>query len=79
MTVSRVINRAGSVRADTLALVNAAIARLNYVPNPAARSLAGARQIRIGLLYANPKASWLSQLLVGAMEHAGPQRRSAGH
>ena len=70
MTVSRVINRMGNVKEQTLAAVNAAIARLNYAPNPAARSLAGAQQIRVGLLYSNPSAAYLSELLVGAVEEA---------
>lgn len=70
MTVSRVINGAGNVRARTLAAVDAAIAKLNYSPNPAARSLAGARQIRIGLLYSNPSAAYLSEFLVGVLEQA---------
>lgn len=70
MTVSRVINGAGNVRAKTLAAVDAAIAKLSYSPNPAARSLAGARQIRIGLLYSNPSAAYLSEFLVGVLEQA---------
>lgn len=70
MTVSRVINRTGNVKEETLAAVDAAIARLNYAPNPAARSLAGAKQIRVGLLYSNPSAAYLSELLVGAVEEA---------
>jgi LacI family transcriptional regulator len=70
MTVSRVINGAGNVKASTLAVVNAAIAKLNYAPNPAARSLAGARPIRIGLLYSNPSTAYLSEFLVGVLEQA---------
>mgnify|MGYP005811078401 CR=1 FL=1 len=70
MTVSRVINGAGNVKAGTLAAVDAAIARLNYSPNPAARSLAGARPARIGLLYSNPSAAYLSEFLVGILEQA---------
>ncbi len=69
MTVSRVINRAGNVKADTVAAVDAAIARLNYSPNPAARSLAGARQLRVGLLYGNPSA-YLSEFLIGVLDQA---------
>jgi LacI family transcriptional regulator len=69
MTVSRVINRAGNVKADTVAAVDAAIARLNYSPNPAARSLAGAQQMRIGLLYNKPSA-YLSEFLIGALDQA---------
>ncbi|MEO8313933.1 MAG: LacI family DNA-binding transcriptional regulator [Pseudomonadota bacterium] len=70
MTVSRVINGAGNVKATTLTAVNAAIAKLKYAPNSAARSLAGARPIRIGLLYSNPSAAFLSELLVGVLEQA---------
>jgi LacI family transcriptional regulator len=70
MTVSRVINGAGTVRPRTVAQVNAAIAELNYAPNPAARSLAGAQPIRIGLLYSNPSAAYLSEFLVGSLEEA---------
>jgi len=47
MTVSRVINSEPKVRASTRDTVNAAIARLNYAPNRAARSLAGASQLRL--------------------------------
>ena len=41
MTVSRVINAEGNVRAETRDTVNAAIRQLDYSPNPAARRLAG--------------------------------------
>ena len=70
MTVSRVINGEGSVRPDTREKVEAAIAALNYAPNPAARSLAGAEQIKVGLLYSNPSAAYLSEFLVGGLEQA---------
>ena len=70
MTVSRVINGETNVRAATRDAVNAAIAALNYAPNRAARSLAGAEEIRIGLLYSNPSAAYLSEFLVGGLDHA---------
>ena len=70
MTVSRVINGETNVRDTTREAVNAAIQQLNYAPNPAARSLAGAEQIRIGLLYSNPSAAYLSEFLVGGLEQA---------
>lgn len=70
MTVSRVINREGNVRDATRQTVELAIAELNYAPNLAARSLAGARQLRIGLLYSNPSAAYLSEFLVGSLEQA---------
>ena len=70
MTVSRVINRETTVRAETRALVEAAIRDLNYAPNPAARSLAGSAPARIGLLYDNPSTGYLSELLVGALDES---------
>ncbi len=71
MTVSRVINAEGNVRDSTREQVLAAIARLNYSPNQAARSLAGGEQTRMALLFDNPSASYLSEFLMGALEEAG--------
>lgn len=68
MTVSRVINGEKNVRESTREAVNAAIRALNYQPNPAARSLAGADLVRIGLLYSNPSAAYLSEFLVGGLD-----------
>ncbi|MCR5878626.1 LacI family DNA-binding transcriptional regulator [Phenylobacterium sp. J367] len=68
MTVSRVINGEKNVREATREAVNAAIRDLNYQPNPAARSLAGADLIRLGLLYSNPSAAYLSEFLVGGLD-----------
>ena len=70
MTVSRVINGEVNVRPKTRDAVNAAIEALNYAPNPAARSLAGAGPTRIGLLYSNPSAGFLSEFLLGSLEQA---------
>ncbi len=70
MTVSRVINAQGNVRVGTRDQVMAAIAKLNYSPNRAARSLAGGDQVRIALLFDNPSASYLSEFLMGALEEA---------
>lgn len=70
MTVSRVINGEGAVQPDTRDKVRTAIDELGYVPNPAARSLAGARQYRLALLHDNPSAAFLSELLVGALAEA---------
>ena len=70
MTVSRVINGEANVRPSTRDAVNAAIAHLRYAPNRAARSLAGAGQVRIGLLYSNPSAGFLSEFLLGSLEQA---------
>ena len=70
MTVSRVLNGESNVRPATRDAVNAAITALSYSPNPAARSLAGAQPIRIGLLYSNPSAAYLSEFLVGSLDCA---------
>ena len=70
MTVSRVINGEQAVRPATRAKVDAAIAALNYAPSAAARSLAGGEEMRIGLLYSNPSASYLSEFLVGSLDQA---------
>ena len=70
MTVSRVLNGRSNVRESTRAEVNAAISELSYMPNLAARSLAGLQPVRIGLLYSNPSAAYLSEFLVGSLDYA---------
>jgi LacI family transcriptional regulator len=70
MTVSRVINGEARVRQSTRETVETAIASLNYAPNRAARSLAGAGPLSIGLLYSNPSESYLSAFLVGSLDEA---------
>jgi LacI family transcriptional regulator len=75
MTVSRVINGESNVRDTTRETVMEAVRALNYRPNTAARVLAGARDIRIALIYSNPSASYLSEMLVGALD--GSHRAAA--
>ena len=70
MTVSRVMNNAPGVRASTREAVLSAVAALGYTPNAAARSLASAGAGRVGLLYSNPSAGYLTQFLLGALEGA---------
>jgi len=70
MTVSRVVNGGKYVREDTRKAVLEAVRELNYAPNPAARSLAGVHGQRIGLLYANPSAAYLSEFLLGALDES---------
>jgi len=70
MTVSRVVNGEANVVAATRAMVERAIVRLGYVPNQAARALAGGRQSRIALLHDNPSAQWLSEVLVACLDQA---------
>lgn len=76
MTVSRVVNGGTNVREATRDAVLAAIAKLNYSPNSAARSLAAGEATQIGLLYSNPSAAYLSQFLIGALAAA---RRAGCH
>lgn len=70
MTVSRVINGESNVREETRARVAASVATLRYKPNQAARSLASADAIHIGILYANPSANYLSEFLLGSLEQS---------
>jgi len=70
MTVSRVSNGETNVRDSTRDAVNAAIRKLGYSPNKAARSLASASQVQVGLLYTNPSSTYLSAMLLGALEQA---------
>ncbi|MFC0202937.1 LacI family DNA-binding transcriptional regulator [Novosphingobium soli] len=70
MTVSRVMNGTAKVRDETRERVEAAIKALNYSPSAAARNLAAASEIRIGLLYSNPSAGYLNEFLVGSLDQA---------
>jgi LacI family transcriptional regulator len=58
------------VRQSTRTKVDEAVAALNYVPNQAARRLAGVRPVRIGFLYSNPSAGYLTEFLVGLLNQA---------
>jgi LacI family transcriptional regulator len=70
MTVSRVINEDARVREPTRLAVQAAIRELNYQPNLTARSLVMAGELRIGVIYSNPSAAFMSDFLVGVFEEA---------
>jgi len=70
MTVSRVINGNASVSDKTREKVNKAIQELNYQVNLAARA-ARIGTLRVGLLYSNPSAAFLSAFLVGALSECG--------
>lgn len=70
MTVSRVINNFSGVKQSTRETVLRAVEELGYSPNPAARSLARHGGRRVGLLYSNPSAGYLSEFLVGALDGA---------
>jgi LacI family transcriptional regulator len=67
MTVSRVVNGNGNVRDSTRERVLRAVRELGYTPNLAASSLAAAQATRIALIYTNPSAAYLRELLLGAL------------
>lgn len=67
MTVSRVVNCVPAVRPALRAKVLAAIATLNYMPNPSARKLAGSEPIVIGLPYSDARAGYLSGFALGLL------------
>jgi LacI family transcriptional regulator len=67
MTVSRVVNGEPTVKQAARAKVQAAVAALNYTPNPAARKLAGSRPILLGLLYSDSRAGYLSGFMLGLL------------
>jgi LacI family transcriptional regulator len=70
MTVSRVINGQYGVGAETRAAVEEAISALGYTPNVAARSLATSAEPKIGVVYSNPSAAFMSDFLIGVFEEA---------
>ncbi|MCC2617215.1 LacI family DNA-binding transcriptional regulator [Aestuariibacter halophilus] len=67
-TVSRVINKEGSVKPETLKKVNDAIAQLNYQPNTAARNLAGTTSFALGFVYDNPNAYYVIDMQNGILD-----------
>jgi LacI family transcriptional regulator len=70
MTVSRVINGQPGVAPATRAAVDEAIRTLGYTPNVAARSLVTSTELRIGVIYSNPSAAFMSDFLTGVFEEA---------
>jgi LacI family transcriptional regulator len=70
MTVSRVVRGDRNVTEPTRVTVLKAIRELNYTPNTAARALAGAEHLRIGVIHANPSAAYLSEFLVGLLDES---------
>ncbi len=67
-SVSRVINREPNVSEKLRAKVQTAIAALGYVPELAARSLAGGRAFAIGILFDNPSPNYTMKIQAGAYQ-----------
>lgn len=71
MTVSRTINGGKYVRAAMREKVMASVKALNYSPNLAARTTrAGSTAPRIGVLYSNPSAAYLNEVMLGGLEQS---------
>ena len=66
-TVSRVINGSPKVSPEVRALVEAAVARLGYVPNRAARSLVTRRTDSVALVVSEPETKVFTAPLLAAM------------
>jgi LacI family transcriptional regulator len=67
MTVSNVLNNKAFVNPAAREAVLASVRALNYTPNSAARNLAAAATIRIGLLHHQQNSALLSAMLVGTL------------
>jgi LacI family transcriptional regulator len=67
-TVSRVLNHEPTVREETRKRVEDVAKAMNYRPDLSARSLAGHKSYLVGLLYDNPSANYLMQILTGVVE-----------
>lgn len=65
-TVSRVINCEPNVSEKVITRVQAAIKQLGYVPDMAARSLAGSRAYTIGILFDNPSPNYTMKIQAGS-------------
>jgi LacI family transcriptional regulator len=66
-TVSRVLNREPNVREETRLRVQTAVDELRYTPSTSARSLAGRKSYLIALLYNNPSANYLMEIMGGVL------------
>lgn len=67
-TVSRVLNDEPNVREATRRRVLEAVEHLHYRPNLSARSLAGHKSYLLALLYDNPSANYVMEILTGVVE-----------
>lgn len=74
MTVSRVIRGTANVSPSMRERVEASVRSLNYQVNVAARATRSrTAAARIGILYSNPSASYLSEIMVGGLEQSSTQ------
>lgn len=74
-TVSRVLNQEPNVREETRRRVQETVEKLQYRPNPSARSLAGQRSYMLALVYDNP-SNYLMEIQTGVLEACRAQHYS---
>jgi LacI family transcriptional regulator len=67
-TVSRVINGSPFVRGETKQRVDAAIAELDFTPDPQARGLAFRRSFLVGMIYDQPSPTYVVNLQQGVLD-----------
>jgi LacI family transcriptional regulator len=67
-TVSRVLNQEPNVREETRRKVETAVEKLQYKPNPSARSLAGQRSYVVAMIYDNPSSNYLMEVQGGMLD-----------
>lgn len=67
-TVSRVLNNEKHVSEETRRRVEEVVARLNFRPSHAARTLAGRRSFQVALLYDNPSPYYVYHVQAGAQQ-----------
>src|SRR3954467_9679283 len=67
-TVSRVINQSPLVQDATRARIQAVIDKFGYVPDPQARGLAFRKSFLIGLVYDNPNAQYIVNMMEGVLD-----------
>ncbi|MGH8294474.1 MAG: LacI family DNA-binding transcriptional regulator [Steroidobacteraceae bacterium] len=67
-TVSRVINQAPYVQAETRARIEAIIAEHGYQPDPQARGLAFRRSFLVGLIHDNPNPQYVENIQLGILD-----------
>ncbi|MDG2535859.1 LacI family DNA-binding transcriptional regulator [Sphingomonas sp. HITSZ_GF] len=72
-TVSRVLNNEKHVSEETRRRVEEVVARLNFRPSHAARTLAGRKSFQIGLLYDNPSPYYIFHVQSGAQQRCTEQ------
>jgi LacI family transcriptional regulator len=63
-----VLNRSPLVHEDTRARIQAVMDRYRYVPDPQARGLAFRRSFLVGLVYDNPNAQYIVNMMEGALD-----------